>query len=104
MSPEEGLDGTWYSGAIRELRHGWALVAYDELKESEAEDSPPLLEWYPLPGQAQGPAPEARPPGEVHAPASGPQLRPVPPPEASADTPCPAWLVLWQLRVRALHF
>lgn len=93
MSPEEGLDGTWYSGAIRELRHGWALVAYDELKESEAEDSPPLLEWYPLPGQAQGPAPEPRPPGEVHAPASGPQLRPVPPPEASADTPCPAWLV-----------
>ncbi|KAL4425570.1 hypothetical protein ABPG75_009586 [Micractinium tetrahymenae] len=81
MSPEEGLVGSWFSGTIRELRQDWALVAYDELKESDAEDSPPLLEWFPLPGQPQGPAPEPRPPGEVHGPASGAQLRPAPPPE-----------------------
>ncbi len=49
MSGEEGLRGSWFTGTITQLQHGFALVAYDELNVSEDSDEK-LQEWFPLPG------------------------------------------------------
>ncbi|KAA6429373.1 MAG: hypothetical protein FRX49_00767 [Trebouxia sp. A1-2] len=48
MSGEEGLRGSWFTGTITQLQHGFALVAYDELNVSEDSDEK-LQEWFPLP-------------------------------------------------------
>ena len=84
MTPEEGLEGCWFSATIQQLGGGWALVAYAELKESAEEGSPPLREWVPVPGQAQAAAPpRAKPAAEGEPPnaVEGGKLRPAPPAE-----------------------
>ncbi len=90
MSAEEGLYGCWFTGTIQRLAGGWALVAYDELREAEGDDSPPLREWFPIPGlrqQAGGPlagAASGGPDGgaghSVHGIWENHHLRPKPPP------------------------
>ena len=90
MSAEEGLYGGWFTGTIQRLAGGWALVAYDELREAEGDDSPPLREWFPIPGQRQqagGPlvgAASGGPDGggghTVHGIWENHHLRPAPPP------------------------
>lgn len=48
MSGEVGLQGSWFTGSITQLQHGFALVAYDELMVEEVSDEK-LQEWFPLP-------------------------------------------------------
>jgi hypothetical protein len=86
MTAEEGLEGCWFGGTIQDLQGGWALVAYAALQESEEEGASPLREWFPLPGQRQGPPP-SQPAGAdgqplaAHPAEAAPQLRPAPPPK-----------------------
>ncbi|KAL0042386.1 hypothetical protein WJX77_010878 [Trebouxia sp. C0004] len=49
MSGEEGLQGSWFTGTVTQLQHGFALVAYHELNVSE-DSNEKLQEWFPLPG------------------------------------------------------
>lgn len=92
MTPEEGLEGCWFSATIRQLAGGWALVAYAELKESAEDSSPPLREWFPVPGQAQAaPPPRAAPGADGEPPnaVEGGAMRPVPPAEVrKTGGPC----------------
>ena len=93
MTPEEGLEGCWFSATIQQLGGGWALVAYAELKESAEEGSPPLREWFPVPGQAQAAAPpRANPAADCELPSAveGGKLRPAPPAEVR-KVACSAW-------------
>ena len=95
MTAEEGLEGCWFTGAIQALSGGWALVAYDELQESEEEGAGKLREWFPVPGQHQAAAPAEADGGAqhtVHATASGHELRPAPPAKASMLRPALAAL------------
>lgn len=48
MADEEGLQGCWFAGAIRQLQHGFALVEYEELM-NEDDTSLHLKEWFALP-------------------------------------------------------
>lgn len=81
MSREVGLEGCWFRGTVERLHHGWALVAFEELTDGDEEGSPPLREWFPVPGQRQGLEPVPHGSGVVHRGKDGPQLRPVPPQE-----------------------
>lgn len=95
MSAEEGLYGGWFTGTIQRLAGGWALVAYDELREAEGDDSPPLREWFPIPGQRQqagGPLAGAASGGPdgggghtVHGIWENHHLRPAPPPRVGRE-------------------
>lgn len=95
MAAEEGLWGCWFTGSIQRLASGWALVAYDALTETAEEGSPPLREWFPVPGQRQqGDAPLAGAPDggsdgggghPVHSPLGAHQLRPKPPAQVQAE-------------------
>lgn len=43
------MTGSWFAATLEELRPGFCLIAYLELKESDDEDALPLREWHPLP-------------------------------------------------------
>jgi len=79
MSGEEGLRGSWFTGTVTQLQHGFALVAYDELNVSEDSDEK-LQEWFPLPGAV---AKNQSLLGPTHDSNFGPDfhIRPTPPAE-----------------------
>ena len=79
MSGEEGLQGSWFTGTINQLQHGFALVAYDELNVSEDSDEK-LQEWFSLPGATEDSQALLDPTHDAHL---GPdfQIRPPPPAE-----------------------
>ena len=90
MSGEEGLQGSWFTGTINQLQHGFALVAYDELNVSEDSDEK-LQEWFPLPGAAEEDMGLLGPTHDAHL---GPdfQIRPPPPAEVGQkQLPCILW-------------
>ncbi len=78
MSGEEGLQGSWFTGTITQLQHGFALVAYDELHVSEDSDEK-LQEWYPLPDAVAENKALLESTHDAHF---GPQFRIRPPPPA----------------------
>ena len=83
MNGEEGLQGSWFTGTISELRHGFALVMYDELMVSEDTDTR-LQEWFPLPQTTEDKRAELLSDCDAHF-GPGFKLRPIPPLEVSAN-------------------
>ena len=82
MNGEEGLQGSWFTGTIKEVQYGFALVAYDELMEAEDTDTK-LQEWFPLPQTSQDKRALLDSSHDAHF-GPGFKLRPNPPAEVSA--------------------
>ncbi|GAB4816748.1 hypothetical protein N2152v2_003794 [Parachlorella kessleri] len=78
---EDGLRGCWFPGVVRQVHHGHALVAYDELSASEDGEGR-LQEWFGVPGVERQPLGELAGGFQV-CDGPGYVLRPSPPQEVA---------------------
>ena len=76
MNDEQGLQGCWFTGAVRRLHEGYGLVQYADLQTPD--EGAQLQEWFRIPGEVPGTLGAVQAGHEVHHSLSY-KLRPAPP-------------------------
>ena len=80
MNDEQGLQGCWFTGAVRRLHEGYALVQYADLQTPD--EGAQLQEWFRIPGEVAGSLGAVQAEHEAHHSLSY-KLRPAPPAQVS---------------------